>query len=87
MKIFDVYLDVQKRIMNQNKKVYEFADKFENGNRFSGVVEVLNYDGYNFYLLFIIEEDEKNLEDTIQLLDKIEAARDQMKNLILQIIQ
>lgn len=87
LKIFDIYLDVQKKIMEQNKKLYEFADKFENGDRFSGVVEVLNYDGFDFYLLFIIEENQKKLEDTINLLDKIEAARDQMKNLILQIIQ
>jgi hypothetical protein len=73
--------------MEQNKKLYEFADRFENGDRFSGVVEVLNYDGFDFYLLFIIEENQKKLEDTINLLDKIEAARDQMENLILQIIQ
>ncbi|MGV9199278.1 MAG: ADP-ribosylation factor-like protein, partial [Promethearchaeia archaeon] len=49
LKIFDVYLDVQKRIMEENKKVYEFADKFESGKRFSGVVEVLSYDGLYFY--------------------------------------
>ncbi|MFO8018917.1 MAG: ADP-ribosylation factor-like protein [Promethearchaeia archaeon] len=87
VKIFDVYLEVQKRIMEQNKKIYEFADQFENGERFSGVVEVLTYDGFDFYLLFIIEENQKNLKDTINLLDKIEAAREQIENLILQVIQ
>ena len=35
----------------------------------------------------IIEEDEKDLENTVSLLDKIEAAKPQMENLILQIIQ
>jgi hypothetical protein len=37
--------------------------------------------------LFIIEEDKANLEKTINVLDRIEAAKPQMENLILNLIQ
>ncbi|MHA1914268.1 MAG: ADP-ribosylation factor-like protein [Promethearchaeota archaeon] len=87
LKIFELYIEIQKRIISENKKLYEFSDIFENGQRFSGVIEVLEFDNLDFYLLFIIEENEKNLEETVTLLDKIEAAKPQMENLILQIIQ
>ena len=87
VKIYELYLEIQKRIITENKKLYEFSDKFENGERFSGVIEVLKFGKLDFYLLFIIEENEKNLGETVTLLDKIEAAKPQMENLILQIIQ
>jgi GTPase SAR1 family protein len=87
LKIFELYLKLQKRIISENKKIYEFSDIFENGQRFSGLIEVLEFGKLDFYLLFIIEENEKNLEETVTLLDKIEAAKPQMENLILQIIQ
>jgi hypothetical protein len=87
LKIYEIYLKLQKRIVTQSRTLYEFSDKFESGERFSGVIEVLKFGNLDFYLLFIIEEDEKDLEKTITLLDKIEAAKPQMENLILQIIQ
>lgn len=87
MKILEVYMKAQQRIIQENKKLYEFSDKFAGGRRFSGVLETLTFGNLNFYLLFIVEEDEKELEKTINLLDKIEAARPQMENLLLQIIQ
>jgi len=87
LKIYDIYIDVQKRIIAENRKLYEFSEKFESGSRFSGVVEVLKFGNLDFYLLFIIEEDEEDLEKTIEILDKIESAKPEMKNLILQIIQ
>ncbi|MHA1763738.1 MAG: hypothetical protein ACTSYC_08265, partial [Promethearchaeota archaeon] len=65
----------------------EFSDRFEKGQRFSGVVEVLKMGALDFYLLFIVEEDEKDLEKTVNLLDQIEAAKPQMENIILQLIQ
>ncbi|MFX0105081.1 MAG: ADP-ribosylation factor-like protein [Candidatus Hodarchaeota archaeon] len=87
LKIYEIYLELQKRIVAENKTLLEFSDKFESGERFSGVIEVLSFGNLDFYLLFIIEEDETNLEETISVLDKIEAAKPQMENLILQIIQ
>ncbi|HEY0087440.1 MAG TPA: ADP-ribosylation factor-like protein [Candidatus Lokiarchaeia archaeon] len=86
MKIYNVYIKVQKRIVNEDRTILEFSDTFDSGDRFSGVVEVLNFGSIDFYLLFIIEEEE-NLEKTIDILDKIEAAKPQIENLILQIIQ
>ena len=87
MKIYDIYLEIQKRIVAENRILFEFSDKFDNGSRFSGLIEVLKFGNLDFYLLFIVEEDEKDLEKTINLLDKIESAKPQMENLILQIIQ
>jgi GTPase SAR1 family protein len=87
LKIYDAYLELQKKVVAKDKKYFEFSDKFENGRRFSGLIEVLNFGNIDFYLLFIIEEDEENLEKTVTLLDKIEAAKPEMENIILQIIQ
>ena len=87
LKIYDIYMQIQKRIIAENKELHEFSDKFDNGQRFSGLVEVLNIGTLDFYLLFIIEEEEKDLEITVNLLDKIEAAKPQMENIILQLIQ
>jgi small GTP-binding protein len=87
MRIYDKYLETQRRIIEDQKKMYEFSDKFENGQRYSGVIEVLKFGSLDFYLLFIIEEDKENLGTTIQILDKIEAAKPQMENMILQLIQ
>ncbi len=87
MKIYDIYLQVQKRIISENKSLFEFSDKMEDDSRFSGVVEVMKFGNLDFYLLFIVEEEKEQLEKTIDLLDKIEAAKPEMENLILQIIQ
>lgn len=87
LKIYDLYIKLQKKILDENRDLFEFSDKFDNGKRFSGVIEVLNFGGIDFYLLFIIEEDEEDLEKTITILDKIEAAKPEMENLILQLIQ
>lgn len=87
IRIYDKYLEVQKKIMTENRTLLEFSDKFDNGDRYSGVVEVLNFSNLDFYLLFIIEENSEDLEETVQILDKIEAAKPQMENLILQLIQ
>ncbi|MHA2280911.1 MAG: ADP-ribosylation factor-like protein [Promethearchaeota archaeon] len=87
LKIYEIYLKLQKRIIAENRKLLEFSDKFENGERFSGIIEVLKFGKLEFYLLFIIEEDIEDLEKTISILDKIESAKPQMENLILQIIQ
>ncbi len=87
LKIYEIYLDLQKRIIAENRRLFEFSDKFESGERFSGIIEVLKFGNLDFYLLFIIEEDEKDLEKTVTVLDKIESAKPQMENLILQIIQ
>jgi small GTP-binding protein len=87
IKIYEIYLHLQKRIVKENRKLFEFSDKFESGERFSGLIEVLRLGKLDFYLLFIIEEDEADLGKTISILDKIESAKPQMQNLILQIIQ
>ncbi len=87
LKIYEMYIELHKRIVNENRNLLEFSDKFENGERFSGIIEVLNFGNLDFYLLFIVEEDKSDLEKTINILDKIEAAKPQMENLILQIIQ
>ena len=87
MRVYDKYLDVQKRIMAENKRLYEFSDKFDNGERYSGLIEVLKYGELEFYLLFVIEEDPENLGQTVEILNKIESARPQMENIIFQIIQ
>ena len=87
LKIYDIYITVQRRIVVENRILFEFSDKFEDGERFSGVVEVLNFGGLDFYLLFIVEEDEENLENTIDILDRIEAAKPEMSAIILQLIQ
>ena len=87
LKIYDIYISVQRRIVTENRHLYEFSDKFESGERFSGVIEVLNFGGLDFYLLFIVEEDEADLEKTIDVLDRIEAAKPQMERLIVALIQ
>ncbi|KKK42006.1 hypothetical protein LCGC14_0529670 [marine sediment metagenome] len=87
IKIYEIYLELQKRIAAENRTLFEFSDKFESGERFSGVIEVLKFGNLNFYLLFIVEEDHEDLGKTVSLLDKIEAAKPQMENLIMQIIQ
>jgi hypothetical protein len=86
IKIYEKYMDLQKRIVEENRRLLEFSDVFESGERFSGIIEVLQFGNLDFYLLFIIEEDE-DLQKTVSILDKIEAAKPQMENLILQIIQ
>ena len=87
LKIYEKYIELQKRVVVENRNLLEFSDKFDSGERFSGIIEVLNFGKMVFYLLFIVEEDKADLEKTITLLDKIEAAKPQMENLILQIIQ
>lgn len=79
--------DAQKKIIAENRTLLEFSDKFENGDRYSGLVEVLKFGNLDFYLLFIIEEDEQNLGKTVEMLNKIESAKPQMENIILQLIQ
>ncbi|MFX1591026.1 MAG: hypothetical protein ACFFC1_23055, partial [Promethearchaeota archaeon] len=87
IRIYDKYLEAQRKIINENRTLLEFSDRFENGDRYSGIIEVLKFGTLDFYLLFIIEENEINLGETVEILDKIEAAKPQMENLILQIIQ
>ncbi len=86
LKIYEKYIELQKRVVEENRNLLEFSDMFESGERFSGIIEVLQFGNLDFYLLFIIEEDE-DLQKTVSILDKIEAAKPQMENLILQIIQ
>ncbi|MBY9016316.1 MAG: hypothetical protein KGD68_11535 [Candidatus Lokiarchaeota archaeon] len=87
IKIYDKYLEVQKKIIAENRRLLEFSDKFEGGSRYSGLVETLKFGNLDFYLLFIIEEDEEDLEKTVDLLNKLESAKAQMETLILQLIQ
>jgi small GTP-binding protein len=87
MRIYNKYIDAQKKIIAENRTLLEFSDKFENGDRYSGLVEVLTFGNLDFYLLFIIEEDEQNLGKTVEMLNKIESAKPQMENIILQLIQ
>ena len=87
LKIYEKYIELQKRVVVENRNLLEFSDKFDSGERFSGIIEVLNFGKMDFFLLFIVEEDKADLGKTITLLDKIEAAKPQMENLILQIIQ
>ncbi len=86
LKIYEKYIDLQKRVVAENRTLLEFSDTFESGEKFSGIIEVLEFGSQDFYLLFIVEEDE-DLQKTVSILDKIEAAKPQMENLILQIIQ
>ena len=37
IKIYEIYLELQKRIVAENRTLYEFSDVFDNGERFSGV--------------------------------------------------
>ena len=87
LKIYEKYIELQKRVVVENRNLLEFSDKFDSGERFSGIIEVLNFGKMDFFLLFIVEEDKADLEKTVSILDKIEAAKPQMENLILQIIQ
>jgi hypothetical protein len=87
IRIYDKYLEVQKKIVAENRTLLEFSDKFDDGNRYSGVVEILKFGNLDFYLLFIIEEDEKDLEKTVEVLNKLESAKAQMETIILQLIQ
>jgi len=86
IKIYEIYIELQKRVISEKRTLYEFSDMFESGERFSGIIEVLKFGNLDFFLLFIIEEDE-DLQKTVTILDKIEAAKPQMQNLILQLIQ
>ncbi|MBY8986245.1 MAG: hypothetical protein KGD65_14305 [Candidatus Lokiarchaeota archaeon] len=87
MRIYDKYLEVQKKIIAENRTLLEFSDRFDDGHRYSGLVETLKFGNLDFYLLFIIEEDEEALEKTVDVLDKLESAKAQMETLILQLIQ
>jgi len=87
IRIYDKYLEAQKKIIAENRTRLEFSDKFEDGSRYSGLIETLKFGNLDFYLLFIIEEDEENLEKTVEVLNKLEAAKAQMENIILQLIQ
>lgn len=87
IKIYDKYLEAQKKIIAENRTRLEFSDKFENGSRYSGLVETLKFGNLDFYLLFIIEENEEDLEKTVEVLNKLESAKAQMEALILQLIQ
>jgi len=87
IRIYDKYLEAQKKIIAENRTLLEFSDKFENGSRYSGLVETLKFGNLDFYLLFIIEEDEEDLEKTVDVLNKLESAKAQMESLILQLIQ
>ena len=87
IRIYDKYLEAQKKIIAENRTRLEFSDKFEDGSRYSGLVETLKFGNLDFYLLFIIEEDEEDLEKTVEVLNKLEAAKGQMENIILQLIQ
>lgn len=85
LKIYNLYLELLKKIKDQNKEKFEFSDKLSSGNRFSGVIEVLNLSGIEFYLLIIIKEEE-DLEKTVSVLDTIEAEKERMEAIISQII-
>jgi len=87
IRIYDKYLEAQKKIIAENRTLLEFSDKFENGHRYSGLVETLKFGNLDFYLLFIIEENEKDLEKTVDILNKLESAKAQMESMILQLIQ
>ncbi len=87
IRIYDKYLEVQKKIIAENRTLLEFSDKFEDGSRYSGLVEILKFGNLDFYLLFIIEEDEEDLEKTVEVLNKLESAKAQLETLILQLIQ
>jgi len=87
IRIYDKYLEAQKKIIAENRTRLEFSDKFEDGSRYSGLVEALKFGNLDFYLLFIIEEDEENLEKTVEVLNKLESAKAQMEVIILQLIQ
>ena len=87
IRIYDKYLEAQKKIVAENRTLLEFSDKFENGSRYSGLVETLKFGNLDFYLLFIIEENEEDLEKTVEVLNKLESAKAQMEVLILQLIQ
>ncbi|GAH48129.1 unnamed protein product, partial [marine sediment metagenome] len=87
IRIYDKYLEAQKKIIAENRTRLEFSDKFEDGSRYSGLVETLKFGNLDFYLLFIIEEDEENLEKTVEILNKLESAKAQMEVIILQLIQ
>ncbi len=87
IRIYDKYLETQKKIIAENRTLLEFSDKFEDGSRYSGLVETLKFGNLDFYLLFIIEEYEADLEKTVDVLNKLESAKAQMETLILQLIQ
>ena len=87
IRIYDKYLEAQKKIIAENRTLLEFSDKFEDGSRYSGLVEALKFGNLDFYLLFIIEENEEDLEKTVDVLNKLESAKAQMETLILQLIQ
>ncbi|HUW89146.1 MAG TPA: ADP-ribosylation factor-like protein [Candidatus Nanopelagicaceae bacterium] len=87
IRIYDKYLEAQKKIIAENRTLLEFSDKFEDGSRYSGLVETLKFGNLDFYLLFIIEEYKEDLEKTVDVLNKLESAKAQMETLILQLIQ
>jgi len=87
IRIYGKYLEAQKKIIAENRTLLEFSDKFEDGSRYSGLVEALKFGNLDFYLLFIIEENEEDLEKTVEVLNKLESAKAQMETLILQLIQ
>ncbi len=86
LKIYNLYLEVLKKVKMENKEKYEFSDILSNGKRFSGVIEVLNLSNFDFFLLILIEEEKENLEKTISALDAIEAEKDKMEVIISQIL-
>ncbi len=43
LKVYEIYLELQKRVVSENRNLLEFSDKFESGERFSGIIEVLKF--------------------------------------------
>lgn len=87
MSIYRSYIEVQKRITTDTTFPHEFSDRFRNGKRYSGVIEELKFGELKFYLLFIILENEEDLEETINILDEIEAAQPRIESILSQLIQ
>jgi GTPase SAR1 family protein len=58
-KLYEYILNAQKMIKEDKSKTFNFSGNFENNIPFSGSVERIKIGGLTFYLLFIVEKQQK----------------------------
>ncbi|MBD3350116.1 MAG: hypothetical protein GF364_01360 [Candidatus Lokiarchaeota archaeon] len=72
-KIYEIFLNVEKRIKDSTSNVYEFSDWINYDTRISGVIQSFKVGYLNFYVLLVIEEVSE--DEAVELLDKFQSYR------------
>lgn len=79
-KIYNIFLNVQKRISDSSNNLYEFSDWINFKTRISGVIQSFNVGYIRFYILFIIQETTE--ENAVELLDQFEKYKQDLSDIL-----